>query len=204
MSSGKKQNARKAPENATETVSVIRRVDWQKDQHPKLNILLQELFATGGEKSTASAPVVEIAGHPGGRFVLMPGALADFAIRLFAAWRERQPPFDQASVDAVLQKVADAPDNVELLVRILFGDAMPALDRMDPEEMWRLLESADRKTSWTALTAGEMARVIHASGGSATEEQILNMIDDGAPVNPDGTLNYFQFVAWLEKKACKE
>ena len=204
MNTDQKQNASKGLKNAIKPMGVVRRVDWQKETpHPRLNILLQEL-AAAGEKSTVSAPVVEIAGHPGGRFVLMPGALADFAIRLFAAWRERKPPFDQASVDAILQKVADAPDNVELLVRILFGDVMPALDRMAPEEMRRLLECGDRKTSWTSLTAGEMASVIRANGGDATEKQILNMIDDGAPVNPDGSLNYFSFVAWLEKRACKE
>ena len=51
-----------------------------------------------------------------------------------------------------------------------------------------------------ALRLEDLARILTASGlQSVTEEMIQADIDDGAPVNANGTVNLVHFAAWLVK-----
>jgi hypothetical protein len=46
-----------------------------------------------------------------------------------------------------------------------------------------------------------MARILSASGPSAVTEAILQAdIENGAPVNGDGTMNLVHYAAWLVKE----
>ena len=52
-----------------------------------------------------------------------------------------------------------------------------------------------------ALRLEDLARILTASGlQSVTEEMIQADIDDGAPVNANGTVNLVHFAAWLVKE----
>ena len=49
-----------------------------------------------------------------------------------------------------------------------------------------------------ALSLEDVARILTASGWKpVTVEMIRDDIDDGAPVNPDGTVNLVRYAAWL-------
>jgi len=51
-----------------------------------------------------------------------------------------------------------------------------------------------------ALSPEELARILTASGPKpVTVEMIQNDIDEGAPVNPDRTINLVHYAAWLVK-----
>lgn len=55
-----------------------------------------------------------------------------------------------------------------------------------------------------ALRLADMARVLSASGSSpVTVEMLQADIDDGAPRNPDGTMNLIRFAAWLVKEIAR-
>jgi hypothetical protein len=46
-----------------------------------------------------------------------------------------------------------------------------------------------------------MARILSASGPHpVTLEMLQTDIDDGAPVNPNGTMNLVHYAAWLVKE----
>ena len=50
----------------------------------------------------------------------------------------------------------------------------------------------------TALSPPDVARLLTKAGSTqVTEAMIREDIEDGAPVNPDGTVNLIHFVAWL-------
>ena len=52
-----------------------------------------------------------------------------------------------------------------------------------------------------ALSAEDVARILTASGWKpVTVEMIRDDIDDGAPVNPDGTINLVRYAAWLVRE----
>jgi hypothetical protein len=52
-----------------------------------------------------------------------------------------------------------------------------------------------------ALSLEDVARILTASGGKPiTVEMVRDDIDDGAPVNPDGTINLVQYAAWLVRE----
>ena len=52
-----------------------------------------------------------------------------------------------------------------------------------------------------ALSAEDLARVLSASGWKpVTPEMVRADIEDGAPVNSDGTVNVIQYAAWLVKE----
>ena len=52
-----------------------------------------------------------------------------------------------------------------------------------------------------ALRLEDLARILSASGPRpVTVEMLQADIDDGAPVNPDGTANLVQYAAWLVKE----
>jgi hypothetical protein len=49
-----------------------------------------------------------------------------------------------------------------------------------------------------ALSPEDVARILTASGRQpVTVETIQAEIDDGAPTNPDGTINLVQYAAWI-------
>ena len=49
-----------------------------------------------------------------------------------------------------------------------------------------------------ALRLEDLARILSASGPRpVTVETLQADIDDGVPVNPDGTVNLVQYTAWL-------
>ena len=55
-----------------------------------------------------------------------------------------------------------------------------------------------------ALRLEDVARILSASGPkSVTVDMLRAHIHDGAPVNPDGTVNLVQYVAWLVKEATR-
>ena len=52
-----------------------------------------------------------------------------------------------------------------------------------------------------ALRLEDMARILSASGPRpVTVEMLQTDIDDGAPVNPNGTMNLVHYAAWLVKE----
>ena len=52
-----------------------------------------------------------------------------------------------------------------------------------------------------ALRLEDLARILSASGPRpATVQTLQDDIDDGAPVNPDGTMNLVQYAAWLVRE----
>lgn len=54
----------------------------------------------------------------------------------------------------------------------------------------------------TALSIPNAAMVLsRTSGQTVTETMIRQDIVDGAPTNPDGTLNLVHYAAWLVKEA---
>ena len=55
--------------------------------------------------------------------------------------------------------------------------------------------------SLTALKPKELLEVLRKVGSKhASEEQIQRDIADGAPTNPDGTINLVHYAAWLVKE----
>jgi hypothetical protein len=52
-----------------------------------------------------------------------------------------------------------------------------------------------------ALSLEDVARILTASGWKpVTVEMVRDDIDDGAPVNPDGTINLVQYAAWIVRE----
>ena len=52
-----------------------------------------------------------------------------------------------------------------------------------------------------ALSAEDVARILTASGWKpVTVDMIRDDIDDGAPVNADGTINLVVYAAWLVRE----
>ena len=52
-----------------------------------------------------------------------------------------------------------------------------------------------------ALSVADTARVLsRIGGGEITEEMLRADINDGAPTNPDGSLNIVLYAAWLLKE----
>ena len=67
-------------------------------------------------------------------------------------------------------------------------------------------QETERKTvlSPTALSLDDVARLLTRSGGSAVTREIIQTdIDDGAPVNADGTVNLVHYAAWLVKEKAR-
>jgi hypothetical protein len=55
-----------------------------------------------------------------------------------------------------------------------------------------------------ALRLADMARVLSVSGAKpVTVEMLQADIDQGAPTNPDGTMNLVQYARWLIKEALR-
>jgi hypothetical protein len=64
--------------------------------------------------------------------------------------------------------------------------------------------STDRITTTlnpTALALADAARILsQAFGRPVTEATLRDDVEDGAPTNPDGTLNLVHYAAWLVKE----
>lgn len=53
----------------------------------------------------------------------------------------------------------------------------------------------------TALSLADMARLLSkTSGNPITPEMLQTDLDEGAPVNPDGTMNVLHYGAWVAKR----
>jgi hypothetical protein len=56
----------------------------------------------------------------------------------------------------------------------------------------------------TALALADAARLLtSALGRPVTEAMLQQDVDDGAPTNPDGTLNLVHYAAWLVKEMAR-
>ena len=64
--------------------------------------------------------------------------------------------------------------------------------------------SAPKPIDPSALSITDAARLLSKAGGRIVNEAALQLdIDDGAPTNPDGTINLVNFTAWLVREvAC--
>ena len=52
-----------------------------------------------------------------------------------------------------------------------------------------------------ALPAGDALRMLRRSGcPQMSDETLQRLIDDGLPLNADGTLNIIEFTAWMLKE----
>lgn len=49
----------------------------------------------------------------------------------------------------------------------------------------------------TSLSLEDLVIVIERSGGDITLEQLREDIEEGAPTNQDGTVNFLHYGAWL-------
>ena len=64
--------------------------------------------------------------------------------------------------------------------------------------------SAESAPSPMALTPAQAAKVFSAAAGRRIgEDQIREDIEDGAPVNPDGTINLLHYAAWLAREVAR-
>jgi hypothetical protein len=55
-----------------------------------------------------------------------------------------------------------------------------------------------------ALRLEDLARILTASGARQTTIETLQAdIDEGAPINPDGTVNLVAYTAWLLKEMAR-
>ena len=53
-----------------------------------------------------------------------------------------------------------------------------------------------------ALPAGDLMRMLRRSGcPQMTDETLQRLIDDGLPLNADGTMNIIEYTAWMLKEA---
>ena len=67
----------------------------------------------------------------------------------------------------------------------------------DPEHA----KSAPARVNPAALAVADAARLLAKAGGEpVTEAMIAADIRDGAPTNPDGTVNLVHYAAWLAMK----
>ncbi len=61
-----------------------------------------------------------------------------------------------------------------------------------------------RKLNPLALSIEEVVRVLSASGPRPVTADLLRAdIDEGAPTNPDGTINLVHYTAWLVKEMAR-
>lgn len=56
----------------------------------------------------------------------------------------------------------------------------------------------------TALALADAARILSQAFGRPVSESTLRQdVDDGAPTNPDGTINLVHYAAWLVKEMAR-
>jgi hypothetical protein len=59
-----------------------------------------------------------------------------------------------------------------------------------------------RRLSPASLSVADAARLLTRAGGEAVSEAMIAAdIADGAPTNPDGTINVVHYAAWLVMKS---
>lgn len=59
----------------------------------------------------------------------------------------------------------------------------------------------NRSLKVTALLVEDLAALLSKSGAHVTAEMLRRDIDEGAPVNADGTVNLVHYAAWLVRQA---
>ncbi len=60
---------------------------------------------------------------------------------------------------------------------------------------------APTSLSPTALTIADAARLLTKTGGKTITDQMIEAdLANGAPANPDGTINLVHYAAWLVKE----
>ena len=58
------------------------------------------------------------------------------------------------------------------------------------------------KVNPLALPAGDALRMLRRSGcPQMSDETLQRLIDDGLPLNADGTMNIIEYTAWMLKEA---
>jgi hypothetical protein len=63
-------------------------------------------------------------------------------------------------------------------------------------------DAGAKRLSPTSLSVSDASRLLTRAGGEAVgEEMIAADIADGAPTNPDGTINVVHYAAWLVMKS---
>jgi len=61
--------------------------------------------------------------------------------------------------------------------------------------------TVDTAPSPMSLTPAQAAKVLSAAAGRRIGEELIREdIEDGAPVNPDGTINLVHYAAWLARE----
>ena len=74
---------------------------------------------------------------------------------------------------------------------------------------WLLVMDSNEKTTGisdsglrlTALSIDQTAKILSTAGGRRiTEDMVRADIEDGAPTNPDGTVNLVHYSSWLVKE----
>ena len=54
----------------------------------------------------------------------------------------------------------------------------------------------------TALSIADLAKLLKRAGSRTVSEEAVRLdIENGAPVNPDGSANLIHYTAWLAKEA---
>jgi len=104
-------------------LQMLRRVDWEKGKHPRLNELLQMLHSAP-DVPGEPAPIIEIA-FAGERFYLTPECVGEFASRLYGAFRDRREPFTQETLDAFFQHIGADADKIATVAALLYDDGEP-------------------------------------------------------------------------------
>ena len=64
----------------------------------------------------------------------------------------------------------------------------------------RMTGEENRSLKVTALLVEDLAALLSKSGAHVTAEMLRRDIDEGTPVNADGTVNLVHYAAWLVKE----
>lgn len=66
-------------------------------------------------------------------------------------------------------------------------------------------DPAKQQLNPSALAVPDAARLLSKVGGRPLDPELLALdIADGAPTNPDGTLNLVHYAAWLVKELARQ
>ena len=118
--------------NATETINhaeigcdliFLRRLCWEIDRHPKLHLLLSEMY-DADEPPTAPAPIIEIQFRDA-RYYILPEYVSDFALRLYSDYVQRRPPFTNEMIQKYYDEALNSQETQEMLAALLSGGDDP-------------------------------------------------------------------------------
>ena len=119
--------------------------------------------------------------------------------------------FSRWLVRTVLATIANHPPNQHPTGHTVTSGRKrhPALFRMVLQEFHRFLRMSEGpekpQLSPTAMSVRDTVRLLTKVGGEAvTEDMLQEDIRDGAPANPDGTINLVHYAAWLVRELAIE